>query len=81
MQTISQLDSAEKELLGHLYFSEPAELDLEKVVEFISTQLQLSYPWDNAFESLIACHMQGLSPVKWTYQLTLPSPKTTLPQP
>lgn len=64
MQTISQLDSAEKELLGHLYFSEPAELDLEKVVEFISTQLQLSYPWDNAFESLIACHMQGLSPVK-----------------
>ena len=37
VQTITNLDSAEKEFLGHIYFAEPTELDLEKVVEFNET--------------------------------------------
>jgi DNA primase len=59
---VSKLQKVEVELFGHLFLSKPDQIDLEKVVEFISTQLHLSHPWDGAFETVVKCLMNGTSP-------------------
>ena len=59
---VTKLGKIEKELFGHLFLASPEEVDLEKVAEFIGTQLSLSYPWDSAFESVVSILMQGTSP-------------------
>ena len=59
---ITPLQKVEKELFGHLFLASPDDLDLEKVVEFVSTQLHLSHPWDSAFETTVSCLLNGESP-------------------
>lgn len=61
---VSKLHDIEQELFGHLYFAEPTDIDIDKIVKFVNTELQLEHPWEEAFESLVQCHRQGTSPHK-----------------
>lgn len=62
-QMVSALRHTEKDLFGHLFMSSPDEVDIEKTVDFISMQLQISYPWDAAFDAVIEILLKGQKPL------------------
>ncbi len=50
------------ELIGHLYFAEASELDLEIVRDFIERELQLEEVWLYFIEELLSCLASGQLP-------------------
>ncbi len=44
---ISELSAITKELLGHLYYAKPEDIDAEILRNFIHSELRAGYPWED----------------------------------